>query len=98
MHPNRRFAKQVCHSSGRVASAAVDEPLVTDRLIPLDQAAEKALHFRMCVDNRVEVFGLPNHYFAADDCLNAIFGDAVAGQDPLTGKSERDDLPSAGVV
>jgi hypothetical protein len=69
----------VCDARGRIAPSAIDEPLVTDRFIALDEAPEKPLQLRMCIENWNEVLGFPDHHFAAHDRLNSIFGDALAG-------------------
>src|SRR5207253_7370716 len=37
----------------------------------------------------------PDHALASDDCLDTIFGGAFARQDPLTGETKGDNLPTA---
>src|SRR5437868_12919328 len=40
MHPLSSLAQQMRNTSGRIAATAIDQPLVTDRLIALKQAPE----------------------------------------------------------
>jgi hypothetical protein len=49
----------------------------------------------MSIDDRVEIFGAPDHHFAADDRLDAIFRGTAARQNAFAGKAQRDDLPPA---
>ena len=98
VHPDRGFAQQMRDARGRIAAAAIDQPFVADRFVALDQPPEETLQLGMGIDDRVEVLGLADHHFAADDRLDAIFGEPVARQNAFAGETQSDDLPPAGRI
>src|SRR6476469_2302834 len=98
MHPDRGLAQKVSHARRRIPPSAIDQPFIADRLVALDQLPEKALHFRMSVYDRVEVFGAADHHLASDNRLNPVSGESVAGENAFACKAQRDDLPSPGRI
>ena len=87
MHAYCGLAQQMCNSRSGIAPAAIDEPFVADRFVALDEATEEALHLRIVVNDRVEILGFPDHDFASDNRLDAIFGDAIARQNAFARKA-----------
>src|SRR5690349_12633358 len=64
----------------------------------LGQLPEKAREFGIGVNDRIEVALLPDEDAAAHDRLNTIFGDALARQNSVTSKAQRDDLAATGAI
>src|SRR6185369_7033455 len=95
VHPSGRFAQQMRDASGRIPSAAIDQPFVSDGFVALDQTPEEALKLGMGIDDRIEILRLADHHLALDDGLNAVTGGPVARQDSFAGEAQGYDLAPA---
>src|SRR6476661_3073699 len=84
--------------SGRIAAAAIDEPLVADVFVALQETAKELLHFRVLLNQWVEVACLTDHDFAANYGLDAIVSGARSRQDTLAGEAKRHNLAAAGRI
>jgi hypothetical protein len=76
----------------RVPPPAIHQPFVADRLIALDEASEETLHFRVRIDDWVEVLRPSDHHFASDNRLDPVVRETVARENPFSWKAQRDDL------
>ena len=94
VHASRRFAQEVGDASRRIAPTAIDQPFVADRLIALQQSPEKSAHFRVGVQQRLEILRLADPDLASDDRLDSVMAQPAARKYALAGKPQCDDLPT----